>query len=81
MIDTLESPREWRRAMFGVGLADVGWSLDELVGSIEAHASSECREAFESLRSLLNGAHGLDTDKVRARARRLIETARESLRA
>lgn len=127
MIDTLDSPREVVRERFGLSLADVVWRLDELVAPIEAHASSECREAFDSLRSLLNQskrdvgaeatieairrekedaidagnfeeaarlrnrernrtkqvneAHGLDADEVRMRARRLIETARESLRS
>lgn len=127
MIDTLDSPYEWRRESFGVGLHDAVSRLDDLVAPVEAHASSDCREAFESLRSLLNGAkpdmlashsialirrqkeeaidavdfeaaaalrdreratirqaneaHGLDPDEVRKSARRVIETARASLRA
>ena len=127
LTDTLNAPRESRRESFGVGLNDVVERLDELVAPIEAHASSDCREAFESLRSLLNDAnpdmlaahsielirrkkeeaidagdfeaavalrdreratmrqaneaHGLDADDVRTRARQVIETARESLRA
>lgn len=127
LIDTLDSPYEWRREMFGVRLAEQVQGLDELVAVVEAHASRECREAFESLRSLLAGSkpdsaaattidvlrrhkveaidagnfdkaalardrerttvaqaneavQGLDKDEVRKRARRVIETARASLR-
>jgi hypothetical protein len=127
LIDRLDSPREAVRESFGVHLAEEARRLDELVAPIEAHASSECRQAFESLRSLLaesdfdafaeddiehfrrqkwdaldagdfeeaararseeratikqaNSVLRLDADEVRARARRVIETARASLRA
>lgn len=56
LIDTVTSPSKFRRQELGLVVPGALDRLNEALPAVESYASSECRSAFQALRSLLLSA-------------------------